>query len=367
MSLPDNYSGNGTIYGGQAAPTLSALPAWAAAAQLNTWMEVPGTSSAGGALLYEFSSFVRVGAKIYASLTGGHAYTDNRTTAIDMRADTPTWALLDPPSASSDVIANASHYADGKPSSRHTRFLPKYMPSLGIVHLSARDVYGVPPSFGAVDVYNLSTNTWAPKDTYPSLVNSGFPNAVDGGGCLDPNGDGWVYSCTYKFDRNTHTWSKPLTTTVPTERRVRYPWCTAPTYMFGLCWGDGWYFRTGPVEQTPVNAIRQIGNVQEIITFNPSAALTQFINDIPGEAGMAYDPINDRFLFYSGQIAGQFFEIKPNASTVWDMSLVTFSGPTPPLTGGAGIQDRFQYSPEFKGLFLYPKQGVNFFFLPLAL
>lgn len=228
--------------------------------------------------------------------------------------------------------------------------------------LGARDVFGIgPPSFGTVDGFNLATSTWDGASAYPDIT--GGSASVDGGACVDGNGDGWVYSCTYKFTAATKTWSFPLTATA--AKRVRYPWAlaTGKGYMFGLCYGDGWGYSL----TLGVCAIKQVGNVQTQISFNPSVALDQFIADIPIEAGMDYDQINDCFLFCAGNPAGRVYKIVPNATTVWDMTIFQYgTGNTVPAAAPAGVQSRIKYVALLKGFVMLPRNTSNLLFMRTA-
>lgn len=351
-----------THRGGRAAPV--ALPTWLTGRALNEWKEIPNTGGGGGAALEEFSGFALAGTRLVGAASGGHGVSDNRVVAIDLSLNAPAWVQLNPPSAFADVIPDAGRNADGKPNSRHTRYNIQWMAALNrVMLLGARDLYTAisPGSQPTVDGFNLDTNTWDVGTTYPDVL--GGTAYVDGGACIDPNGDGWVGSSERKFDKTTKTWSAPLTAVA--AKRVRYPWSTsaARNMMFGLCYGDGWGYSVS----LGVCAIMQVGNVQTQITFNSSTALTQFIADVPAEAGMDYDSINDNFLFCSGSPAGRIYKIIPNAGTVWDMEIFSYgAGNIMPVASVAGTQSRFKYIPEYKGFVLLPTRDGNLQFLKTA-
>jgi hypothetical protein len=339
------------------------MPAWMAGKPLNEWFAIPNTSGAGGAPIEEFSGWALAGTRLISPLSGGHSVSDNRVVGIDLAVNAPSWSLLNAPSNVADRVQAVPYYADGKPISRHVRHNAQWMPALNrVMMLGVRDYWAASPgSLATVDGFNLDTNTWDAPATYPNIL-GGSPY-VDGGACVDANGDGWVYSCTRKFTAATKTWSTPLTVTAP--KRVRYPWAldTKRGQMFGLCYGDGWGYDLA----LGVCAIKQIGNVQTQITFNPSAALNQFIADVPAEAGMAYDPINDYFLFHAGALAGRFYKIIPNSGTVWDMEIFSFgAGNVMPGAAPGGIQSRLSYVPSLKGFAILPGNTSNLYFLRTA-
>ena len=99
------------------------------------------------------------------------------------------------------------------------------------------------------------------------------------------------------------------------------------------------------------------------LTFNPSPGLTQFLADAPVSASFEYDPVNDRFLYFDGRGDGAFgdsadggriFVITPNATTVWDVSILALGSGTsnPPRSSDTGIYSRLRYVPALKG-FVY--------------
>ena len=109
-------------------------------------------------------------------------------------------------------------------------------------------------------------------------------------------------------------------------------------------------------------------DVQTLITFNDSAAKTQWLADTPSYCGMVYDPENDFFLFYQGFYAGRVYKIIPNDTLVWDMELFSY-GPgnvTPTASSGAGINGRFTYVPALKGVVMLPLETTNIYFMRTA-
>lgn len=111
------------------------------------------------------------------------------------------------------------------------------------------------------------------------------------------------------------------------------------------------------------------------ITFNASAAYTQWLSDQPVYAGMDYDPVNDCFLFYTGQsyssgavtanVPTRIYKITPNSGAAWDMSLLTVTGNTPAnvVSGGAGINGRWRYIPALGGFYCQPAANTAGWFL----
>ncbi len=345
---------------------VSAAPAWLAGRALNEWHPISGTlleNSGAGRAIQEFSSFALVGTRLIAAASGGHEVSDNRVVGIELNVDAPTWPAspLCTPSLPGDVVSDAAWNLDNKPNSRHTRFNIQYMPTINggrVMLLGARDLYTTisPGSQPHVAGFNLATNTWDAPSTYPNA-----PAGPNGGGCVDDNGNGWMNG-NQKLDAVTKTWS---TITTVAAKNVRYPWANAKGkgYMFGLCYGDGWGYSLN----LGICAVKQVGDVQTQITFNSSAALTQFVADVPAEAGMDYDTVNDYFLFCAGSPAGRVYKIIPNNTTVWDMEIFAYgSGNVMPIVAPGGTQKRFIYVPEFKGFVFAPGRYSEILFMKTA-
>lgn len=103
------------------------------------------------------------------------------------------------------------------------------------------------------------------------------------------------------------------------------------------------------------------------MTFNPSAALTQFLADTPNYPAMDYDSANDQFLFYDGHGtgAGRIYAIQPNAGNTWDLNILPLAAGSlmPPAVPDAGINGRFVYVPSLKGFVMLPKGSANLWFI----
>ena len=338
------------------APVPAGAPAWLAGRALNEWHEIPGTSGAAGADIEEYSGWSRVNNQLIAAACGGHHVSDNRVVSIDLGADAPAWTVR--VAASTSVKGDVAFYPDGKPSSRHTYQMAQYIPALDrVMLLGGRAIYSeistgdLPATIG----FNPNTNAWEPAGTYPDAP------AMNGGSVVDQNGDAWVASGSAKFTAATKTWSRPLTAQAPVS--VRFPWAldSKRNILFGLCFGDGQGYDSG------IKAIKQTGNVQTQLTFNLSPAVTQFIADTPAYAAMAYDPVNDFFLFYSGFAAGRIYKIIPNSSNIWDMEIFAYGpGSVTPIASVAGTNSRFSYVPALKGFVLLPSRASNLQFMRTA-
>ncbi len=343
-------------------------PAWMSNQPLNEWFEIPGTSGAAGAPIEPWAGFTlrEETGEVFILCSGGHGDSnDNRVVSLPLFSDAPAWQLR---SASSPVaIANASYYSDGKPGSRHIYHHNIWVPQVGrLMMFGLRSTWPDSGAFPTVDGFDPDTNTWDPAGRWPDLPPGYF------GAVKDPrNGNVWL-TTPRKWRAADGLCDPAISARVPT----RWPqvWDSSRSQIFTLCWGDGQGFDTG------VNAsrINPDTGVQTAITFSPSSALTQFIADQPQYAGMDYDPLNDRFLFFAGvaingaarvaDVMTRIYVITPNSGTTWDMSLLTLGSGTvtPAPVPASGINSRFKYVPALKGFVMLPNGTSNVYFMRTA-
>jgi hypothetical protein len=343
-----------------ATPVGIGMPAWMAGAAVGQWVEIAGTAGAGGSAVFAYSGFAynEQTNEILITAAGGHGdSSDNRVVSLRLTADAPAWQLRMAPSTS--PVKDVAYYPDGKPTSRHLYTTSHYVPQVNRVML-----FGVRSSFGStdfpnIDGFNLDTNTWDPPGTWGNMMFADL-------GAVTVRATGEVWSTKLaRWSPTTKTWTQPITTR--TNDFIRWPIAhdSRRNQLFTLNWGDDFGAGTG-VYATVVPCA---GSTQTSIGFRPGAALDSFIADRPTYAGMDYDPDNDRFLFYCGQLtgAGRIYVVTPNAGTTWDMSILSLSGSKlPPPTPDAGVHNRFRYVPALKGFLLMPSATSNLFFIRTA-
>ena len=356
-------------------PPGTSSPAWLKSAPLNAWIAIPGTIHAGSAAastdnpldIYASSnrrlSYSGMGlrnAEIILAADGGHSdYAGNEVTSIDLAQDAPAWVLRS--AASATIASNVAYYPDGKPSSRHTYWSTIWSAKRNrlMLHYS-RFVYGSGVSFPNSNGFDLDTNTWDPVGTWSDGYSAG---------CADSNGDCYAIGIGYfsldKWTAATDTWS--TVATFGDAINVN-PVCYDSTraHLFALAWGDGQGNTLGGVSMS-LSAIRFVGATRTNITFNPSAAVTQFQSDQPAYSAMEYDPVNDQYLFYQGAAGNtsRVYVVKPNASAVWDMSLLMpgSGSVVPDAAVGAGVFNRFKYVASLRGFVLMSAGTSNLYFL----
>lgn len=366
----------------QVQPASGLYPAWRENAVLNEWLEITGTGGAGGAAIntgvsqmgaYNGMTVKQSTTEIIIALAGGHGDSfDNRVVKIGLSADAPSWTTLQASSATPRTGTTAvPYYADGKPVSRHTRHATQYLSATDKVYaVGASSLYDVANTADKVDAFRLSDNKWdGVVDDAPGTSGSGYSNTPAWGNfgqCVDSNGEIWLWYGTGRYNPQTDTYTQYTgagAVTVASE-----PWAcdTSRDMLFHICYGDG--FTGGG----PLYAARQpiTGNAaREAITFSvgSASAVAQFGTDNVFDHALEYCPDTDKFYVYKG-ITGQLgrvYVITPNASTVWDMEILTLGGgsATPPASGSTGALGRFKYISAYKGFALIPNGTGNIHFL----
>lgn len=383
MAFPDDFAGaaGAIIYCGMAAPTTPppdpppdpvGLPLWAQGVGVGVLTAIPGSQGAGGSGVDAFSGFTfREGTnELYIAASQGHTNgSDNRVVSFPLLADSPSWVQRTSPigaardgSPSTSVAVDVPYYPDGRPSARHTYGHTHWSEvKQRIMLVGGRYVYGGPgTTTPCVDGFDPVTNTWDPAGTYPDVPMGYYVEA------LDAAGNGWSINANAKWDVNTGV----FTNVNMAVHNVRSPVTldTTRNKLFGMCWQDGnGYPDTstyGPLTEMTAVQVNPTASTSVKITFNPSAAYTQLVNEQPMYAGMCYDQTNDKFYFYTGldSSVGHIYVITPNSGTAWDVSLLTFSGSTPSTTAG-GLNGRIEYIPTLKGIVFMPSSAAGLYFI----
>jgi hypothetical protein len=338
-------------------------PAWAANAPLNAWMEIPGTSGAGGTQIESFSGWAKLpNGKIAIALAGGHTDgTKNSVAVIDLLANAPAWVEVSPQSPTHTY--EVAYEADGKPTSSHTYYTTMWIPATNrLMRFGAIAVsLSGNTNYFTVDGFNLANNTWDPAGTYANM-----PYGASGGGYNPVTGKVLAI-----FGQKYHDPVTGAVTNIDTGNvnLPRAPWVWDPVrnQFFGLCYGDNQEYSLS----LGICAAKIVGNTMSQVTIAPSAAATQFAVDIPAYMALEHDPVNDCFLAYTGSrpgTAGRVYKITPNNTSKWDMSIFAYGagGVTPVQTPGCGIMNKFSYIPELKGIVMMATKASNLYFMRTA-
>ena len=344
---------------------VSSDPTWLAGKPLNEWFAISGTAGSGGAFVNAWGALVvrEDTSEVFILASGGHGDSfDNRVVSVDLRLNTPTWVLRS--AASTNVATNVPYYADGKPTSRHNYDFGQWCPITARYMLfGCRASYGAGYDMQQVDGFDPVTNAWDAAGTWPTIpLGFGYSPVRN-----KSTGEVWTNGMLMWMP-GTNTWSAP-TTSGPSIGRFPVAYDSLRNLAFSLQWSDGQTYGYGTGLSASKFAFAT--NTGTAITFNASAAYTQWLAATPAYAGMDYDLVNDKFRFYNGGETGVVYVITPNSGAVWDMSILSQGAgtitpdatPGVPPANGAGINGRHKYIPALKGFLLLPLTSSTLYFM----
>lgn len=355
-----------TMYIGCEAPIV--YPAWATK-DANEWIEISGTSGTDGQPMNAWGDFSinQDTGEILFGLLGGHndGY-QTRMSSLPLLSDAPAYVRL-----KESIPIELALYSNGvniypycldgtTPSSRHPRYSTHYCPQNNrLMYIGSPSLYGSGGESSPVsNGFNLATNEWDPPGTYAST-----PFDYVYGTAIDDLGNIWCRY--YKYNRAANTY-----TALPSSYANTSAFDTSRRKLFALVKGNGQGYDThlGLIAKT----FNEDCSAYQTITFNASAALTEFSSFDLDYSGMTYDPVRDRFLYYWGKAGAQgvIYIITPNGTNVWDVSKLVQGPnsvlPSLPPTSGAGINNRFKYLAALDGVVLITRESANVYFMKLG-
>jgi hypothetical protein len=362
----NNIALSGNLTHDSVAPTGGLIgvytPAWLVGKALNTWFLIPGSQPSGSQYdpvnirNHDFSGMgvVESNSELIVAAAGGHGGSiDNSVQSIVLSADNPTWVQRNAATPVGQCVDDVGYNSDGKPASRHTYWTTHHIPQANrLMLLGCSGPHGAGTHPDTVDGFDLGSNTWDAAGTWPGMQIAA---------CVErATGVAWGFTQPGGINRRdpvtgavTVTMSASITGTDNFAPIMHDP---VRNHLFSL--------------RSPANGtlnswrITSNGSVKTDITFNNSTAYTDLLTLRTPYPALEYDIANDRYLFYDGTFhPDKVFVVTPNASTVWDINYLTFGGGsvTPP-TGVNGVQNKFRYIPQFKGVALLADgiQGVYF-------
>lgn len=344
------------------------MPTWRQGISVGEWRQVSGTSLAAAPIAVKtFPSLSVLGpegkvvawngfavdtrdSSIYSAASGGHMdYAGNEVNRIRLSDNAPVWTEPRAATPVSQIVANATHYADGRPTSRHSYYgtVVNEVRNRAMVLSGARWGDGYSPG-GVLDGFNLTSNDWDTARTYPDAPIADF-GAYNGWTIVDHKSTGDVYAfanfSVLRWSNATNTWTRLL----------------ANTAIYGQY--------AASALDTKRNRVFVVGgNVNDQGVYDLAANTAQSVSLAGPNAGslsgdgnaMVYDPALDAFLVRKGDAGG----------TVYRINAQTFSVDTLPNTGGAavpatsnGVWKRFLYVPNLKGIVYFPTYGGDLWFL----
>lgn len=343
------------------------MPAWRQGVAVGEWRQIAGTELASAPIAVQ--TYPTIGSSgpaskvsawtgfavdtrdssVYSAANGGHTdYAGNEVNRIRLSDNAPAWS--EPRSATpvAQTVKNATHYADGRPTSRHTYYgtVVNELRNRTMVFSGAR--WGDGYSLFNLDGFNLATNDWDSARTYPDAPSADVGPA-NGWATVGHRGTGDVYAFTnfnvMRWSNASNSWTRLMT--------------NAPMY--------GQY--AASAVDTKRNRILVVGgNANDHAYFDIATNTAQSISfsgpqagSLSGDGnGMVYDPLLDAYLLRTAGAGNTVYRI--NAQTFAVDTLPVSSGSQVPATSN-GVWTRFLYVPNLKGVVYFPSYNGSVWFL----
>lgn len=339
------------------------MPTWRQGIAVGEWRQISGSALSlapmavvtGGntgpeSKVIAWNSFVidtRESA-VYCVAAGGHSdYAGNEVNRIRLLDNAPAWTEPRSATPNSKILVNASYYADGRPTSRHTYYGATFNEVRGRAMVFGGARWGDGWPFPTFDGFSIATNDWDPAGTYPDATQD-YVNAT-GSAVIEIKSTGDIYAIASnsvtRWSNASNTWTKLLSNT---NAGGLYAASAHDSTR------DRILIAGGLGNDHAVYDIKN--NTMQTITFSgPNASAMK-----GEEYGMVYDPGLDAYLVRK-EGAG---------ATVYRVNAQTFSVDILPVSGGTqvpatinGVYKRFLYVPQLKGIVYFPSYTGGMWFL----
>ena len=286
---------------------------------------------------------------VYSAANGGHAdYAGNEVNRIRLSDNVPAWTEARTATPASQVVASVTHYADGRPSSRHSYYGAWVNEVRGRTMLIGGSPWGIGfGSGGVVDGFNIGAADWDTAGTYPTGPGNDFDSV--GFAVVDQKstGDVFVFSnySVLKWSNATNAWTKRLSNTSIYGQYSASAFDTKRNRAFVV----GGNANAAGLYDVAANTLSAV-----TLTGPNAGSLADSGN------GMVYDVLLDAYLLKTGAAGGTIYRI--NAQTFAVDTLTTTGSASVPATSN-GVWRRFLYVPALKGVVYFPTYQGNLWFL----
>jgi hypothetical protein len=342
------------------------MPAWRQGQTVGEWRQISGTALASAPISVKTYPTLSVegpeakvtswngfaidtrDSSVYSVANGGHwAYAGNEINRIKLLDNAPSWGEQRAATPASQVVESVSHYADGRPTSRHTYYGTMINEARNRAMLLSGSRYGNGWVISTVDGFDLAANDWDKAKSYPDM-----PSAVGGipGVAMTLNrATGEVYAFgyfdAYRWSPSSNSWSTRLSGTAFNGQYAASALDTKRNRIL-LLGGDA-----------SIKAIYDLNNnTMQVATLSGADA-----GSLNGSGnGMVYDPLQDAFLLRKPGAGATVYRI--NAGTLAVDQMPTGSTGTQIPSAINGVWTRFLYVPALKGVVYYPSYSGNVWF-----
>ena len=339
------------------------MPAWRQGQAVGEWRQISNSalSTAPRAVIVDgntgpqskvvaWTSFAidTRNSSVYSVANGGHHdYAGNEVNRIGLLDGAPKWTEPRASTPMAQISGDVSHYADGRPTSRHTYYGAVVNEVRNRAMVFGGAIWGNGNGTSATDGFNLSNNDWDAARTYsnaPSEYTTAFGNAVTQ---HKATGDIYVFGnfAVARWSNASNTWSRVLGGVSTYGQSSASAMDTARRRI--LVVGG---------ENNDRGLYDMASNTMTNISFTGPDA-----GNIGGLAnGMVYDPALDVYLLRKAGAGNTIYRI--NAQTLYVDTLPNTNGASIPASTN-GVYGRFLYAPQLKGVIYFPSYGGNGWFI----
>ncbi|MGE0762640.1 MAG: hypothetical protein AB7N80_05125 [Bdellovibrionales bacterium] len=355
-----------------AAPTPpGTVPTWREGLAIGQWKEITGSNMSaliptvsapgnGRNTIIEAWNSLAIDPRdstIYSVANGGHFdWAGNEVNAIKMTDNSPKWFEKKPSTPVNQIVESRSHYLDGAPTSRHSYYGMVFNKSRNRVMLLTGYWWASATSMTpAMDGYNILSNTYDPKDTFPNV-----PGAVQGSpgaAIIEDTATDNIYSVAnygvYRWNNGTNTWSTLLSNTPVYGYSATGAFDTQRN-RFLVCGGD----------RAAGTAVCYLYDVaKNTLTAAQIIGLADSNLDGQGGHGMIYSAEADAYFFRrSGTSGNAVLKVAAGTLTLSQMNVQGGATAQAPING---LWKRWLYAPQLGGAFYLPTYGSNIWFVRL--
>lgn len=339
------------------------MPAWRQGAAVGEWRQIPNSALSAAPMAVQSEGATGPISKViawtgftidtrdssvYSAANGGHMdYAGNEVNRLRLSDNAPAWSEPRAATAPSQVTISSTHYADGRPTARHTYYGTTLNEVRGRIMLIGGARYGNGVQLLNTDGFNLSSNDWDPAGTFPNSFDEITRSDAMAVADNKSTGDLYVFAQwnVLRWSNATNTWSRALTNTRVYGHGAAAAMDTRRNRVFVLGGQGGDMAFYDPAANT----------LQTVSLSGPYAS------SAPGTgAGMVYDVNLDAFLVRQAGGGGAVYRI--DAQTLNVDLLATSGGASIPGSSN-NVYTRFLYAPKLKGIVYFPSYGTNGWFL----
>jgi hypothetical protein len=285
---------------------------------------------------------------LYSAANGGHTdYAGNEVDRIRLSDAVPAWTEIRAATAPAQITQSVTHYADGRPTSRHSYYGTLVNENRNRIMLVGGSRWGNGFGIGGVtDGFDLATSDWDPAGTYPAGSGSDFVSL--GFAMVDDRSSGDIYAfvnfTVVAWSNATNTWTRKVNNASVYGQYAATAFDSSRNRILVLGGNnnDSGYYDVATNSVVPVTVT------------GPALA------SVVGQGyGMVYDPLLDAYLVVSGG-GGAVYRI--DAQTfVADTLSVSGAGNVPAAINN--VWRRFLYVPALKGVVYAPTYDSDLWFL----